>query len=192
MWPLDPATLLFRWKRGLPHGKRPLVVVYWDSSPLSAGLSIRTRPDQIWRTAGMRYDRATTIVTFSDPIEAQVHRESAGAPISLRVLKTEQSTSSGPAAQQSAETKYATSCISTDGRLLSTSLPQTATNSWLATPLGQTSPTAKGSTHSLWPPGTSRSVSAVRSTEIQCSNSRRRAWRKRPFGQTLTVPSGRH
>jgi hypothetical protein len=88
MWPLDPATLLFRWERGLPHGKRPLVVVYWDSSPLSAGLSIRTRPDQIWRTAGMRYDRATTIVTFSDPIEAQVHRESAGAPISLRVLRS--------------------------------------------------------------------------------------------------------
>jgi hypothetical protein len=57
MWPLDPATLLFRWERGLPHGKRPLVVVYWDSSPLSAGLSIRTRPDQIWRTAGMHYDR---------------------------------------------------------------------------------------------------------------------------------------
>ncbi len=27
MWPLDPATLLFRWERGLPHGKRPLVVV---------------------------------------------------------------------------------------------------------------------------------------------------------------------
>ncbi len=53
MWPLDPATLLFRWERGLPHSKRPLlvVVVYWDSSPLSAGLSIRTRPDQIWRTA---------------------------------------------------------------------------------------------------------------------------------------------
>ena len=36
----------------------------------------------------MRYDQATTIVTFSDPLEAQVHRESAGAPISLRILSS--------------------------------------------------------------------------------------------------------
>jgi hypothetical protein len=36
----------------------------------------------------MRYDQATTIVTFSDPLEAQVHRESAGAPISLRILRS--------------------------------------------------------------------------------------------------------
>jgi hypothetical protein len=38
------------------------------------------RRDAIWKTAG-QYDRATTIVTFDDPIEAQVHRESAGAPM---------------------------------------------------------------------------------------------------------------
>ena len=45
-----------------------------------------TRPNM--ETAGMRYDQATTIVTFSDPLEAQVHRESAGAPISLRILSS--------------------------------------------------------------------------------------------------------
>ena len=49
MWPLDPATLLFRWENGLRLPGRPLVVVYWDASPLSVGLSIRTRPDQIWK-----------------------------------------------------------------------------------------------------------------------------------------------
>ena len=35
----------------------------------------------------MQYDRATTIVTFDDPIEAQVHRESAGAPMVLKFLQ---------------------------------------------------------------------------------------------------------
>ena len=88
MWPLDPATLLFRWENGLPLPGRPLVVVYWDASPYAVGVSIRTRPDRIWKTAGMRYEQATTIVTFSDPLEAQVHRESAGAPISLRILRS--------------------------------------------------------------------------------------------------------
>jgi hypothetical protein len=87
MWPLEPATLLFRWEQGLDIPGGPLVVVYWDASPFSVGLSIRTKPDQIWRTAGMQYDRATSIVTFDNPLEAQVHRESAGGPITLRVLR---------------------------------------------------------------------------------------------------------
>ncbi len=33
----------------------------------------------------MRYDQATTIVTFGDSIEAQVHRESAGCPLALLI-----------------------------------------------------------------------------------------------------------
>jgi hypothetical protein len=56
MWPLDPATILFRWENGLSLPGGPLVVVYWDASPLSVELSIRTWPDQIWRTAGMHYE----------------------------------------------------------------------------------------------------------------------------------------
>jgi hypothetical protein len=88
MWPLEPATLLFRWEQGLDVPGGPLVVVYWDASPFSVGLSIRTRPDQIWKTAGMQYDRATSIVTFDSPLDAQVHRESAGGPITLRVLRS--------------------------------------------------------------------------------------------------------
>ena len=87
MWPLDPATILLRWENGLSLPGGPLVVVSWDASPLSVGLSIWTRPDQIWRTAGMHYEQATSIVTFSGPVEAQVHRESAGAPISFRIFE---------------------------------------------------------------------------------------------------------
>ncbi len=88
MWPLDPATILFRWENGQSLPRGPLVVVYWEASPLSVGLSTRTQPDQIWRTEGMHYEQATSIVTFSDPVEAQVHRESAGAPISFRILSS--------------------------------------------------------------------------------------------------------
>jgi hypothetical protein len=88
MWPLEPATLLFQWEHSLPFPGGPLVVIYWDASPFSVGLTIRVRPDQIWRTAGMVYDQATTIVTFPDPIEAQVHLESAGGPIAFRILSS--------------------------------------------------------------------------------------------------------
>ncbi len=35
----------------------------------------------------MQYDRATSIVTFDNPLEAHVHRESAGGAITLRVLR---------------------------------------------------------------------------------------------------------
>ena len=87
MWPLEQETLLLRWEQGLDIPGGPLVAVYWGASPLSVGLSIRTRPDQIWKTAGMQYDRATSIITFDSPLEAQVHRESAGGPITLRVLR---------------------------------------------------------------------------------------------------------
>jgi hypothetical protein len=88
MWPLEPATLLFRWENNLPVPGWPLVVAYWDASPLSVGVTVRDRPDHILRTAGMIYDQATTIVTFPDPLEAQVHRESAGGPIALRILSS--------------------------------------------------------------------------------------------------------
>ena len=89
MWPLEPATVLFRWKMGLDQPGGPVVVVYWDASPYAIGISIRTRPDEIWRSAGMEYDQATTIITFADPIEAQVHRESVGAPMALRFLRSQ-------------------------------------------------------------------------------------------------------
>ena len=89
MWPLDAATVLFRWEQGLALPGGPLVVVYWDASPLSVGISVRTKPDEIWKTCGMRYERASTIVTFDSPLEAQVHRESAGAPMALAFLRSQ-------------------------------------------------------------------------------------------------------
>ncbi len=36
----------------------------------------------------MHYEQATSIVTFSNPMEAQVHRESAGAPILFLILSS--------------------------------------------------------------------------------------------------------
>ena len=88
MWPLDARTILTRWESGLPLPGGPLVVAYWDASPYAVGVSIRTKPGEIWKTTGMAYDRTTTIVTFGDPLEAQVHRESAGAPMVLKFLRS--------------------------------------------------------------------------------------------------------
>jgi hypothetical protein len=73
MCPLDPSTILFRWQSGLSVPGGPLVVAYWDASPFAVGISVRTRPDEIWRSQGMKYEQASTIVTFDSPLEAQVH-----------------------------------------------------------------------------------------------------------------------
>jgi len=89
MWPLDPSTILFRWQRWLSVPGGPLVVAYWHASPFAVGISGRTRPDEIWRSQGMRYEQASTIVTFDSPLEAQVHRESAGAPMVLDFLRAQ-------------------------------------------------------------------------------------------------------
>jgi hypothetical protein len=63
------------------------VIADWDASPFAVGISVRTLPDEIWRTQGLQYDQASTIVTFYCPLEAQVHLESAGAPMVLDVLR---------------------------------------------------------------------------------------------------------
>ena len=89
MWPLDPRTVLHLWEQGTVTPGGPLVVVFWDSSPEgAAGISIRCRPDEIWKTAGMRYEGATSIATFGESLDAQVHRESAGAPLAMRLLRS--------------------------------------------------------------------------------------------------------
>ncbi len=52
---------------------------------------MRTRPDEIWRTQGLQYDQASTIVTFDCPLEAQIDWESAaaGAPMVLDFLQAQ-------------------------------------------------------------------------------------------------------
>ena len=48
----------------------PLLVMFWDSSAEGAArISIRERPDEVWQTAGMRYDGTTSIATFGVPLE---------------------------------------------------------------------------------------------------------------------------
>ena len=88
MWPLDPRTVLYKWTRGIETPGGPLLVVYWDSSPLAAGISIRREPDKVWRTGGMTYQGATTIATFRRHLEHQAHRESAGAPLAMQILRS--------------------------------------------------------------------------------------------------------
>ena len=67
----------------------PLLVVFWDSSPEgAAGISIRERPGEVWKTGGMRYEGATSMATFRAPLEAQFHRGSAGGPLAKRLLRS--------------------------------------------------------------------------------------------------------
>ena len=88
MWPLDPRTVLHKWNQGIETPGGPLIVVYWDSSPFAVGISIRRRPDQVWKTGGMTYQGATTIATFQKHYEHQVHRESAGGPLAMQIVRS--------------------------------------------------------------------------------------------------------
>ncbi len=54
MWPLDPSTVLHFWEQDVETPGGPNIVVFWDSSPEgAAGISIRIKPDEIWKTAGI-------------------------------------------------------------------------------------------------------------------------------------------
>ena len=88
MWPLDPRTVLYKWSQGIETPGGPLIVVFWDSSPLAVGISIRRKPGSVWKTGGMTYEGATTIATFRSHLEHQVHRESAGGPLAMQILRS--------------------------------------------------------------------------------------------------------
>mmetsp|Transcript_41001 Transcript_41001/g.85559 ORF Transcript_41001/g.85559 Transcript_41001/m.85559 type:complete len:1077 (-) Transcript_41001:1365-4595(-) len=88
MWPLDPRTVFYKWSQGIETPGGPLIVVYWDSSPLAVGISIRRNPGSVWKTGGMTYKGATTIATFGTHLEHQVHRESAGGPLAMQIVRS--------------------------------------------------------------------------------------------------------
>ena len=87
MWPLEPSTAYFRWSKGLPTQYGDLVVATWDASVHGIALSIAIRPGRVYQLEGMRSDGVSTIVTFEDTPKAQVHREAAGAPVAMRLLR---------------------------------------------------------------------------------------------------------
>jgi hypothetical protein len=87
MWPLEPSTAYFRWSKGLPTQYGDLVVATWDASVHGIALSIAIKPGQVYQLEGMRFDGVSTIVTFEDTPEVQAHREAAGAPMAMRLLR---------------------------------------------------------------------------------------------------------
>ena len=87
MWPLAPATLYHRWLQGTtPPGTR-VIVATWDASVKGVAICIALEPGSTFRLEGMRFQGVSTIITFEDTPEAQVHREAAGAPMVMRLLK---------------------------------------------------------------------------------------------------------
>ena len=61
IWRMDPATVMDRWQRGLPLLFRSVVVTY-DAAVYGIGVSVRTDPRQLWRTAGKSYGRLSSVV----------------------------------------------------------------------------------------------------------------------------------
>ncbi len=49
LWPTDPATLYFHWRRGLAHPYGELIVVTWDASNKGVAFSICIDPGKVFR-----------------------------------------------------------------------------------------------------------------------------------------------
>jgi hypothetical protein len=62
-------------------------VATWDASVKGVAISLCVRPGEILYLEGMRFEGVTvsTIVTFEDTPEAQVHREAA--PMVMRLCR---------------------------------------------------------------------------------------------------------
>ena len=87
MWPMEPATVYFRWSSGLLRPNGALIVVSYDASEKGwPPPSVRSWAI-ILRLEGMYFEGVSTIITFEDTPEAQVHREAAGAPMVIRLLR---------------------------------------------------------------------------------------------------------
>jgi hypothetical protein len=84
---MEPATVYFRWARGLAHPYGELIVVTYDASEKGIAAAISLEPGKILRLEGMHFEGVSTIVTFESTPEAQVHREAAGAPMVIRLLR---------------------------------------------------------------------------------------------------------
>ena len=87
MWPMEQATVYFRWARGLAHPYGDLIVVTYDASEKGIAAAISMEPGKILRLEGMHFEGVSTIVTFESSPEAQVHQEAVGAPMVIRLLR---------------------------------------------------------------------------------------------------------
>ena len=87
MWPMEPPTVYYRWMRGLVTPYNHLVVATWDAARTGVAIAVSIAPGVIYRLAGMAYEGVSTIVTFEETPEAQAHREAAGAPMVMRLVR---------------------------------------------------------------------------------------------------------
>jgi hypothetical protein len=87
LWPMEPSTLYHRWMQGKPHPYGRVIVASWDASVKGIAISIRLEPSRVHRLEGMQYEGVSTIITFANTPEAQVHREGAGAPMAMRLVR---------------------------------------------------------------------------------------------------------
>ena len=87
MWPMEQATVYFRWARGLAHPYGDLIVVTYDASEKGIAAAISMEPGKILRLEGMHFEGVSTIVTLESTPEAQVHQEAVGAPMVIRLLR---------------------------------------------------------------------------------------------------------
>jgi hypothetical protein len=87
MWPLQPSTVYYRWMRCLSIPYNNLVLATWDAARSGVAITISVVPGVIYRLEGMKFEGVSTIITFEDTPEAQAHREAAGEPVVMRLLR---------------------------------------------------------------------------------------------------------
>ena len=64
-----------------------LVVATWDAARSGIALAVAVKPGVTLRLEGMKFEGVSTIVTLEVTPDAQAHREAAGAPMALRLIR---------------------------------------------------------------------------------------------------------
>ena len=87
MWPMEQATVYFRWARGLAHPYGDLIVVTYDASEKGIAAVIIMEPERFcaWKECTLK--GCLQLSLFESTPEAQVHQEAVGAPMVIRLLQ---------------------------------------------------------------------------------------------------------
>ena len=62
-------------------------MVSYDAPEKGVAAAVSVEPGKILRLEGVYFEGVSTIITFEDTPEAQVHREAASAPMVIRLLR---------------------------------------------------------------------------------------------------------
>ncbi len=74
-----------------PNIQEAVSVLTYDASEFGAGYAIRESPEEVITCFGARYSEISTVSTFTEPLTAQIHRETMAGLMGLEILRKQRS-----------------------------------------------------------------------------------------------------